>query len=86
MQVACHQFRSCEFPRNHQVVQVAFRAGVVQALLGVHPFLCASSVSVDPLLCRFGKKGSCGFDLEEQLLSWHERICKHIRIIARKGI
>jgi len=49
------------------VVQVAFQASVAPVVVQVHPCLCASSESLDSLLCQFGKEDSHLFDFPEPL-------------------
>jgi len=60
-------FRSTDFPHYHQVAQVAFPVEMAPVLVEVHASLCASSLSVDALLCHFGKEGSCPCDFHKQL-------------------
>jgi len=68
IRVAHLLFRSFELSHCHQVARVAFQASVVLVVVEVHQFLCASSESVDSLLCHFGKEGSRPFDFPEPLL------------------
>jgi hypothetical protein len=47
--------------------EAALRAEVLPVLLEVWRFLCATSVSVDSLLCHFGMEGSRVFDFYKPL-------------------
>jgi len=67
LRLAHLRFRNIELPDFHQLAQVAFRAKVVPVLVEVNPFLCASSISVDPLLCHFDKEGCLAFNFHESL-------------------
>jgi len=57
-----------EFSHCHQVTQVAFLADVACIVVEVHACLCASSMSVDSLLCQFGKERSRLFNFHKPLL------------------
>ena len=46
---------------------MAFRASVAPVVEEVHLCHCASSESVDSLLCQFGKEESHPFDFPEQM-------------------
>ena len=49
-------------------VAIVLVSAVCVSLEQMHPFLCASSVSVDSSLCHFGKEGSCQLDFHKPLL------------------
>jgi hypothetical protein len=60
-------FRSCDISHYHPVAQLAFRAEVASVVVEVHSWLCVSSISVDSVVCHFGKEGSHLFDFHKQL-------------------
>jgi len=60
-------FQSFEFSHFHQMAQVAFWAEVAPVLVDMDPFLCTLSLSVDSLLCHFGKAGSQPFGVHKPL-------------------
>ena len=60
-------FWSIEFSHCHQAAQSAFRASVALVVLEVHLCLCASSESVDSLLCHFAKEDGRLFNFPESL-------------------
>jgi len=67
IRVAHLLFRSFEHSHCHQVGQVVFRASVAPVMVEVHLCLCASSVSVDSLLCHIRKEDCCLCDFHEPL-------------------
>jgi len=67
IRVAHLLFWNIEFCHCDHVAQVVFRASVSPVMVDVHLCHCASSQSVDSLLCQFGKGDSRPFDYPESL-------------------
>jgi hypothetical protein len=49
------------------MAQVAIRANMASIIVDVHPCLCAFGLSLDSLLCPWGKEGSHLFDSHDPL-------------------
>jgi hypothetical protein len=68
-----------EYVYTHvRVAQVAFWVQVAPILVEVHPFLCASSMMVDSLRCKFRMEGSRRFRYPKPLPVWFYRNLYHV--------
>jgi hypothetical protein len=73
VRVAHLLFWNTDFHHGHQVAQVAFWVQVAPILVEVHPFLCASSMMVASLRCKFRMEGSRRFRYPKPLPVWFYR-------------